>query len=61
MKMTVPKLISMLEELYRLADMNSRELVRDGREISAENRARAEGYASAYSFCLMQLRHIGEK
>lgn len=56
--MTIQELIEELTELRDKAELRSRELVRDGKEVSDVNRARSEGYASAYSFCIMRLREI---
>jgi len=58
--MTVPELIVQLRELHKKADVRSRMLFENGREISDVDRARSEGYASAYSFCIMQLEKVDE-
>lgn len=51
----IEDLIRELEGFKRAADMGSRTLIRDGHEVAEADRARAEGYATAYAFCIMRL------
>lgn len=58
MKEKLKKIIDELSALKENAEQNSRYLVKDGREVDDISRARSEGYASAYSFCIMRLRKL---
>ena len=55
------ELIKIRDELVELrdkADMRSRMLVDDGREILEADRMKSEGYASAYSFAIFRIDEV---
>lgn len=58
--MTIPELLTQLRELHLKADIRSRMLFENGREIDDVSRAKSAGYADAYSFCIMQLEKVDE-
>jgi hypothetical protein len=55
---TLPSVIKTLEELRDKADYRSRMIIDNGREIHETERAKSEGYASAYSFCILLLKQL---
>lgn len=59
--MTLPQLKQLLSELRDKADVRSRMLIENGREIPETDRARSEGFACAYSFCIQQLESLTEE
>jgi hypothetical protein len=59
-KKPVREVIKTLEDLRKSADMRSRNIIVDGREVSDQERAVSAAYADAYSFCILKLREIVE-
>jgi len=56
--MTIDQVIKQVEDLRDRAAMRADRICDEGRMAPLEDRARSEGYASAYSFCLIHLKDI---
>jgi len=55
--MTLQDLADQLQELEDSALLRSKTISDNGREVDEVTRAKADGAAQAYNFCIMQLRH----
>jgi hypothetical protein len=61
LKDSLQQLIKELSHLQEKTDQKSRSLVENGEEVPEEHRAKAAGYAAAYSYCLFSLQTILER
>jgi len=56
--LTLQEIIKELEYLEERAYLRSRMITEDGVDVPEIHRARSEGYACAYSFCLFRLKEF---
>ena len=59
--MTIKEIIDMLKDLKSHAEYRSRRIIEDGNVIPEEWKARDDGVASGYGFCILLLEKFLEK